>query len=71
MVWGSDLHRTPHLKLLGGIDGRMTCDFMPFSTVFQSYQNNEEVIMKAVCKEPCLRLKRSLSQVGLRLEPLV
>ena len=28
------------------MDGRMTCNFMSFSTVFQSYQDNRRVIMK-------------------------
>ena len=27
-------------------DGQMICDFMSFSTVFQSYQDNERLIMK-------------------------
>ena len=28
------------------MDGRMICDFTSFSTVFQSYQDNERLIMK-------------------------
>ena len=28
------------------IDGWITCDFTSFSTVFQSYQDNQRVIMK-------------------------
>ena len=28
------------------IDGWMTCDFTSFSTVFQSYQDDERLIMK-------------------------
>ena len=28
------------------MDGWMTCDFMSFSTVFQSYQDNGQMIMK-------------------------
>ena len=31
------------------LDGWMTCDFMSFSTVFQSYQDNERLIMKGRC----------------------
>ena len=27
----------------------MTCDVMSFSTVFQSYQDDGQMIMKAVC----------------------
>ena len=30
----------------GGGDGWMTCDFMSFSTVFQSYQDDGRMIMK-------------------------
>ena len=29
-----------------GFDGWMTCDFMSFSTIFQSYQEDEGLIMK-------------------------
>ena len=32
--------------LINLMDGWMSCDFTPFSTVFQSYQGNGEVIMK-------------------------
>ena len=28
------------------VDGWMTCDFMSFSTVFQSYQDDGRMIMK-------------------------
>ena len=39
----------------------MTCDFMSFSTVFQSYQGDEHLIMKGLCAmEPHLQLKRFL-----------
>ena len=30
----------------GMMDGWMTCDFTSFSTVFQSYQDDERLIMK-------------------------
>ena len=30
----------------GGMDGWMTSDFTYFSTVFQSYQDNEQMIME-------------------------
>ena len=39
-----DIHRAPDKK--GLIDGWMTCDFMFFSTVFQSYQDDERLMMK-------------------------
>ena len=29
-----------------GMDGWMTCDFTSFTTVFQSYQDDERLIMK-------------------------
>ena len=29
-----------------GLDGWMTCDFTSFSTVFQSYQDDGQMIMK-------------------------
>ena len=31
------------------MDGWMTCDFMSFLTVFQSYQDDVQMIMKAAC----------------------
>ena len=37
----------------------MTYDFMSFSTVFQSYQDNGRVIMKDYAMEPSLHLKFS------------
>ena len=51
----------------------MTCDFTSFSTVFQSYKANGQVISgqwagdneRLSAMEPCLRLKRSSPQVGL------
>ena len=44
-------------------DGSMTCDFTSFSTVLQSYQDDERLIMKVcVQMEPRLRLR------GFRLE---
>ena len=35
-------------KLIQGllIDGQMTCNFISFSTVFQSHQDNERLIIK-------------------------
>ena len=31
-------------------DGWMTCDFMPFSTILQSYQDDGQMIMKGCVK---------------------
>ena len=39
----------------GWIDGRVICDFTSFSTAFQSYQDDEKLIMKAVAMELRLR----------------
>ena len=37
----------------------MTCDFASFSTVFQSYQDDEKLILKGVCaNESGLPLRR-------------
>ena len=34
------------MNFMNMIDGWMTCNFMSFSTVFQSYQDDERLIMK-------------------------
>ena len=40
------------------MDGWVTCDFTSFSTVFQSYQDDERLIMKqAVCNGTTLRVE--------------
>ena len=44
----------------------MTCDFISFSTVFQSYQDDRGANERLCAIEPCLQLKRSESQVGLK-----
>ena len=41
----------------GKMDGWMCCDFTCFSTVFQSYQNDGRLIMKALCNEPRLWMR--------------
>ena len=46
----------------------MTCDFMYFSTVFQSYQDDGQVIMKGCVQWNRLGLEISLPQV--ELEPV-
>ena len=41
------ISEVPDWKEMNGlIDGRMTCDFTSFSTVFQSYQKDERLKMK-------------------------
>ena len=44
-------------RLDGWMDGWITYDFTSFSTVFQSYQDDERVIMKC-CVQGNPRLKR-------------
>ena len=39
-----------NFKNLLSMDGQVTCNFMSFSTVFQSYQENRPVIMKGCVK---------------------
>ena len=50
------------------IDGRMTCDFTSFSIVFQSYQDNERLIMKG-CVQWSSVVKIS-PRAGIELGPL-
>ena len=49
---------------------RMTCDFTPFSTVFQSYQDDGKLIMKGCAMELRLRLRRFAPRAGIELGPL-
>ena len=49
----------------------MTCCFTTFSTVFQSYQGDECVIMKGCVQwNPVLQLKGSFPRMGSTLQPL-
>ena len=49
----------------------MTCCFTTFSTVFQSYQDDECVIMKGCVQwNPVLQLKGSFPRMGSTLQPL-
>ena len=49
------------------IDGWMTCKFTAFSTVFQSYPDNDWVIMEAVCNA---FKKITLLELGSKPGPL-
>ena len=50
-----------HIELQHTKKGWMTCNFTPFSTVFQSHQDNGRVIMKGkLGMEPHVQLKRFL-----------
>ena len=42
-------------------DGWMTCNFTSFSTVFQSYQDDERLIVKAVCSGTPFTVEKILS----------
>ena len=54
-----------------GMDGWMTCDFPSFSTVFQSYQDNERSIMKGCVQwSPVYGGEESTVERGLNLVPL-
>ena len=45
----------------------MTCDFTSFSIVFQSYQDDKRLIMKAVCNGTPFKLEKILSRAGIEL----
>ena len=52
------------------MDGWMTCDFMSFLTVFQSYQDDVLDDNERLCAvELCLRLRR-FHRVRIELGPL-
>ena len=49
----------------------MPCDFMSFSTVLQSYQNDERLVNERLCAmEPHLMLRRFCLKWGSNLGPL-
>ena len=48
----------------------MTCDFASSLTVYQSYQGDGKVIMKAFCNRTCLPLERFPPPAGLELGTL-
>ena len=51
--------------------GWMTCDFTSFLTVFQSYQDDVWMIMKAVCNGTLFRVEEKISpRVRIELGPL-
>ena len=49
-----------------GMDGWMTCNFTSFSTVFQSYQDDGQIIM-AVCNGIPFMIEKISPQAGLKL----
>ena len=53
-----------YLIIVVQLPGRMACDVMPFSTVFQSYQVNGRIRMKA--SRARFRLKRFSPVAGIK-----
>ena len=51
-------------------DGWMTCDFTSFSTVFQSYQDNRQMIMKICVQWIPVELGRVRLERGTNPGPL-
>ena len=45
----------------------MSCDFMSFSTVFQSYKDNGKMVMTVVCNGTPFTAVKSSLQAGLEL----
>ena len=65
-ISASNLNRDQDLKgqnLLLEMDRWMTCDFMSFSAVFQTYQDDGRLIMKGLCNGTPFRVEK------FRLEP--
>ena len=52
------------------MDGWMTCDFMSFSTIFQSYQDDGWMIMKGVCNGAPFTVEKISVKRGLNPGPL-
>ena len=48
----------------------MTCDFMSFSTVFQSYLDDGRLIMKGCVQWSLFAVEKISTQVGIELGPL-
>ena len=48
----------------------MTCDFTSFSTAFRSYQEDEMLMMKVVCKGTLFTAEKISPGAGIRLGPL-
>ena len=48
----------------------MACDFTPYSTVFQSYQDNGRLIMKGCVNGTPLRLRRIRLEQSSNLRPV-
>ena len=57
----------PLILRRSSLDGWMTCHFMPFSTVFRSYQDDERMILKAVCNGTLFTVEKILPGAGLKL----
>ena len=47
----------------------MTCDFTPFSTVLQSYQDDERLIMKGLCNGTPFMVEKISPRAVIELGP--
>ena len=52
------------------MDGWMNCDFTSFSIVFQTYQDDGRLIMKAVCNGTPFTVEKISPRAGIELGPL-
>ena len=52
------------------MDGWITCDFTAFSTVFESYQDDEKLIMKGCVNETLFTVEKISPRAGIELGPL-
>ena len=54
----------------GWVDGWMTCDFISFSTVLQSYQGDGRLIMNGCVKRNSIAVEKISPRAGIELGPL-
>ena len=52
------------------MDGWMTCDVTSFSTVFQSYQDDERLIIKSCVQWSSVYVEKILPHTGIKFDPL-
>ena len=50
----------PNIDSLGKENGWMNCNFSSFLTVFQSYQDDGQMIMKALCNGTPFMVEKTL-----------
>ena len=78
-ILGSKMYTTslgyPNTKISllptdGWMDGWMTCDFISFSTVLQSYQGDGRLIMNGCVKRNSIAVEKISPRAGIELGPL-